>query len=31
MVDNEVLELKGQITSETLEEMTNGKEDDEDE
>ena len=31
MVDNEVLELKGQITSETLEEMTNGKGDDEDE
>lgn len=31
MLDNEVLELKGQITSETLEEMTNGRGDDEDE
>ena len=31
MLDNETLELRGEITSETLEEMTNGKGDDEDE
>ena len=31
MLDNEVLELRGEITAETLEEMTYGKGDDEDE
>jgi len=31
MLDNETLELRGEITAETLKEMTNGKGDDEDE
>ena len=31
MIDNEILELRGEITAETLLEMTNGKGDNEDE